>query len=60
VASEFGEDLLRFLARRVRTAIDAHDLAQEAYVRLLRLDRKDLIRDPQPSGLQRIYCTNSN
>lgn len=47
IAAEHGEDLLRFLARRVRTAADARDLAQEAYVRLLRLERKDLIRDPQ-------------
>lgn len=48
VAREFGQDLLRFLSRRVRTAADARDLAQEAYVRLLRLDRKDLIREPLP------------
>ncbi|MEJ1964631.1 MAG: sigma-70 family RNA polymerase sigma factor [Gammaproteobacteria bacterium] len=48
VATEYGEDLVRFLARRVRRAVDARDLAQEAYVRLLRLDRKDLVRDPQP------------
>ena len=39
---------MRFLARRLRRAVDARDLAQEAYVRLLRLDRKDLVRDPQP------------
>jgi RNA polymerase sigma-70 factor (ECF subfamily) len=48
IAAEYGEDLVRFLARRVRRAVDARDLAQEAYVRLLRLDRKDLVRDPQP------------
>ncbi|MEJ0037818.1 MAG: sigma-70 family RNA polymerase sigma factor [Gammaproteobacteria bacterium] len=48
VATQYGEDLVRFLARRVRRAADARDLAQEAYVRLLRLDRKDLVRDPQP------------
>lgn len=47
VAAEHGPDLLRFLSRRVRSAVDARDLAQEAYVRLLRLDRKDLVRDPQ-------------
>lgn len=47
LVAEHGEDLLRFLARRVRCAADARDLAQEAYVRLLRLERKDLIRDPQ-------------
>jgi RNA polymerase sigma factor (sigma-70 family) len=48
IVADFGEDLLRFLSRRVHTAADARDLAQEAYVRLLRLDRKDLIREPQP------------
>lgn len=48
IAADFGADLLRFLGRRVRNRADARDVAQEAYVRLLRLDRKDLIRDPQP------------
>jgi RNA polymerase sigma factor (sigma-70 family) len=48
LAGQFGDDLLRYLSRRVRTVADARDLAQEAYVRLLRLERKDLIRDPQP------------
>ena len=41
-----GDDLVRFLARRLRAGVDARDLAQEAYVRMLRLDRKDLIREP--------------
>jgi RNA polymerase sigma factor (sigma-70 family) len=48
IAATYGEDLVRFLARRVRRAADARDLAQEAYVRILRLERKDLVRDPQP------------
>jgi RNA polymerase sigma factor (sigma-70 family) len=47
LAGRYGEELVRFLARRLRTAADAPDLAQEAYVRLLRLNRTDLIRDPQ-------------
>lgn len=51
-----GEDLVRFLARRVRAGVDARDLAQEAYVRLLRLDRKDLIREP----LAYVYRVASN
>lgn len=48
IAAEHGKDLLRFIARRVRTT-DAHDLAQEVYVRLLRLNRNhtSLIRDPE-------------
>jgi RNA polymerase sigma factor (sigma-70 family) len=48
IVASFGADLLRFLSRRVRNGSDARDVAQEAYVRLLRLDRKELIRDPQP------------
>jgi RNA polymerase sigma factor (sigma-70 family) len=42
-----GNDLVRFIARRLRSVADARDVAHEAYVRLLRLERKDLIRDPQ-------------
>ncbi len=42
-----GNDLVRFIARRLRSVSDARDLAHEAYVRLLRVKRKDLIRDPQ-------------
>jgi len=48
VAERYGSDIVRFLSRRVRNLADARDLAQEAYVRLLRLDRKDLIREPRP------------
>jgi RNA polymerase sigma factor (sigma-70 family) len=48
IATQMGADLARFLARRVRRRADAADIAQEAYVRLLRLDRQDLIRDPEP------------
>jgi len=48
IAAQLDADLLHFLARRVRNRSDARDIAHEAYVRLLRLDRKDLIRDPQP------------
>lgn len=47
VAAQHGDDLLRFLSRRVATAADARDLAQEAYVRLLRLQHKEHIRNPQ-------------
>lgn len=43
----FTGDLVRFLTRRVRSAADARDLAQETYVRLLRVDRLELVRDPQ-------------
>ena len=46
LAEDHGDDLLRYISRRVRTSADARDIAQEAYVRLLRTDRKHLIRDP--------------
>ena len=48
LAEDHGDDLLRYISRRVRTSADARDIAQEAYVRLLRTERKDLIRDPMP------------
>src|SRR5262249_59969631 len=47
LAQGCGSDLVRFIARRLRSVADARDLAHEAYVRLLRVKRKDLIRDPQ-------------
>jgi RNA polymerase sigma-70 factor (ECF subfamily) len=48
LAAEYGRDLVRFISKRMRSSIDARDIAQETYVRLLRLDRQDLIRDPRP------------
>lgn len=48
LAQDYGTDLVRFIAKRVRNDADARDLAQEAYVRLLRMRRQDLIRDPRP------------
>lgn len=47
VASQYGQRLRRFLAARLRNAGDAPDLAQEVYLRLLRVDRHDLIRNPE-------------
>ena len=47
-ALDYGNDLVRFIAKRVRNDADARDLAQEAYIRLLRVERQDLIRDPRP------------
>lgn len=47
LATKHGDDLLRFLSRRTTNAADARDVAQEAYVRLLRVERKDLIKNPQ-------------
>ncbi len=48
LAADYGADLLRYISRRVRSSADSRDIAQESYVRLLRLERKDLIRDPLP------------
>jgi RNA polymerase sigma-70 factor (ECF subfamily) len=47
LANDYGVDLIRFIAKRVRTVADARDLAQEAYVRLLRMENKELIRHPR-------------
>jgi RNA polymerase sigma-70 factor (ECF subfamily) len=47
LASSSGSDLIRFIVKRVRTREDARDLAQEVYVRLLRMERKELIRHPR-------------
>lgn len=47
-----GRDLLRFLARRLPNSSDAEDLAQEVYMRLLRVDDTGLIRDPRAFALK--------
>jgi len=46
-ADEWHDDLVKFLARRTTTQADAQDLAQEVYLRLLRVDRLDLVRQPR-------------
>jgi RNA polymerase sigma factor (sigma-70 family) len=47
VAARHGRPLLRFFLSRLPNAADAPDLVQEVYLRLLRLDRPDLIRAPE-------------
>lgn len=47
-----GRDLLRFLASRVPNAADAEDLAQEVYLRLMRVDDVGLIRNPRSFALR--------
>lgn len=47
VAVQYGRRLRRFLAARLRNAGDAPDLSQEVYLRLLRVDRHELIRNPE-------------
>lgn len=45
--AHYGEALHHFLVRRLRRTQDAGDLMQEVFLRLLRLKRVDLIRNPQ-------------
>lgn len=40
-------DLQRYLSRRVSNEEDARDLAQEAFMRILRMDRLEYIRQPE-------------
>lgn len=44
---QYHADLHRFLMWRLRNAQTAQELAQEAYLRLLRIERSDLIRKPR-------------
>ena len=44
---EHAPNLQAFLMRRVGNRIDAQDIAQEAYLRLLRVEKIELIRAPQ-------------
>jgi RNA polymerase sigma factor (sigma-70 family) len=46
-ARNWNAGLTRFLRRRLPQQIDAEDLAQEVYVRLLRIEKLDLIEEPQ-------------
>jgi RNA polymerase sigma factor (sigma-70 family) len=47
VFEQYDTELQRFLVRRLRSTQNAQDLAQEAYLRLLNLDRGDFVRKPQ-------------
>jgi RNA polymerase sigma factor (sigma-70 family) len=44
---EYGSKLDRFLRRRLRSAHDARDLAQETYLRFMQVARQEEIRNPQ-------------
>ena len=44
--AEHGGALLAFFRRRIRTKSDAPDLAQEVYLRMLRVSDQDAIRSP--------------
>jgi RNA polymerase sigma factor (sigma-70 family) len=47
IASRYGRQLRRYLISRLRQSRDAPDLAQEVYLRLLRVERHELIRNPE-------------
>lgn len=47
LAARHDRRLCRFLAARLRNAADIADLAQEVYLRLLRVQRHDQIRNPE-------------
>lgn len=47
LATKHGRKLRCFLAARLRNAADIGDLAQEVYLRLLRVERHDHIRNPE-------------
>lgn len=47
LAATHGSQLVRFFVSRLRDATEAHDLAQEVFLRLLRLERPDLVRQPE-------------
>lgn len=47
IAAQYGRRLRRFLTLRLRNPADAPDLAQEVFLRLLRVDRQDAIRSPE-------------
>lgn len=46
-ARHWNAGLTRFLRRRLPQQIDAEDLAQEVYVRLLRVEKLEQIEEPQ-------------
>ena len=47
VCEQYHAELHRFLMRRLRSTHEAQDLAQEAYLRLLRVERAELVRQPR-------------
>jgi RNA polymerase sigma factor (sigma-70 family) len=47
IASRYGERLRRFLSQRLRNVSDAPDLAQEVFLRLMRVEHHETIRSPE-------------
>jgi RNA polymerase sigma factor (sigma-70 family) len=47
IASRYGDRLRRFLSQRLRNVADAPDLAQEVFLRLMRVEHHETIRSPE-------------
>lgn len=47
MAARYGRQLRRFLSVRLRNVHDVPDLAQEVFLRLLRVSHQDAIRNPE-------------
>jgi RNA polymerase sigma-70 factor (ECF subfamily) len=47
IAARYGRRLRRFLSVRLRNVHDVPDVAQEVFLRLLRVERQDAIRNPE-------------
>lgn len=47
IATQHGRKLRRYLAARLRNAADVPDLVQEVFLRLMRIDRHESIRNPE-------------
>lgn len=47
IATRYGERLRSFLSKRLRNEADAPDLAQEVFLRLLRVEHSESIRSPE-------------
>jgi RNA polymerase sigma-70 factor (ECF subfamily) len=47
IATKHGRRLRRYLAARLRGAADVSDLVQEVFLRLMRVDRHESIRNPE-------------
>jgi RNA polymerase sigma factor (sigma-70 family) len=47
VVQRNDRDLKRYLSQRIGNRAEVEDLSQEIYLRLLRIERKDLIRSPE-------------
>lgn len=50
--TESGPELVRFISRRMSNRAEAEDLAQEVYLRLLRIEEPGVIHDPRAFALR--------